>query len=89
MKKISFLCLLPLIFWSVNAFAIPVSYGVATHNTTNWQELDDTLNGADTYGTTWSTDGGSTWGREDLYVGQTIQFKFDLHKQNASESLIS
>ncbi|MCP3666597.1 MAG: PEP-CTERM sorting domain-containing protein [Gammaproteobacteria bacterium] len=82
MKKTSFLCLLPLVFWSVNALAIPYSFGTATHDTTHWQELDDGNNQSDTFGTTWSTDGGSTWGREDLYVGQTVQFKFNVHKQH-------
>jgi hypothetical protein len=59
----------------------PASYGEANHSTTNWQELDDASNVADSYGVTWSTDGGATWGRYDLQVGQTVQFKFNMHKQ--------
>ena len=77
MKKIVFLFLLLSFCMTVSAFAIPASYGTATHNTTSWQELAL----ADGTGVSWSTDG-ANWGHETLYVGQTVQFRFDLHKQN-------
>lgn len=81
MKKLSSLLIsLPIIMWSATSHAIPSSYGSATHDTTNWQELDS-LNG-DGYGVSWSVDNGTTWGREELFVGQSVQFKFDMHKKN-------
>jgi hypothetical protein len=76
-KMMTLLTLL-LLLCTANAFAIPASYGVATHGTTAWQEL---ASSDSQYGVSWSTDG-SNWGRETLYVGQTVQFRFDLHKQN-------
>lgn len=84
MKKLVFLCLLAFLCFTVNAFAIPASYGTATHSTTAWQELGvyDGDSMLDQYGVSWTTDGGSTWGRnQQLYVGQTVQFRFDLHKK--------
>lgn len=67
--------------WATNSQAIPVSYGQVTHDTTAWQELANAPAG-DQYGVSWSVDGGLNWGREDLYVGQTVQFKFNMHKEN-------
>lgn len=67
--------------WATNSQAIPVSYGQATHDTTAWQELANKPAG-DEYGVSWSVDGGLSWGREDLFVGQTVQFKFNMHKDN-------
>jgi hypothetical protein len=67
--------------WTTNSQAIPVSYGTATHNTTAWQELAD-VPGGDEFGVSWTVDGGATWGREELYVGQSVQFKFNMHKDN-------
>ena len=82
MKNFSRLLLVSLpLLWSVESQAIPSSYGTATHDTTNWQELEDTVNG-DTYGVSWSVDNGTTWGRDTLFVGQTVQFKFNMHKDN-------
>ena len=66
---------------TVSAYAIPASYGTATHNTTAWQELNDSTNNTSGYGVSWSTDG-SNWGHEILYVGQNVKFKFDMHKKN-------
>ncbi len=70
--------------WIANSYAIPASYGVATHSTTSWQELatydGNTLD--DGYGVFWTTDNGATWGRDELYVGQSVQFKFNMHKNN-------
>lgn len=67
-----------------SSFALPISYGTATHETTAWQELATYTGGVktDDFGTFWSVDGGLTWGREELFVGQTVQFKFNVHKQN-------
>ncbi|MFT6907257.1 MAG: hypothetical protein ACJAS1_003934 [Oleiphilaceae bacterium] len=82
MKKFSHLLLLSLpLFWSVESQAIPSSYGLSTHDTTKWQELADTANN-DQFGVSWTIDNGVTWGREDLFVGQTVKFKFNMHKNN-------
>lgn len=80
--KLASLVSMPLLLWAINGHAIPVSYGTATHSTTAWQELADVPAG-DSYGVTWSTDGGASWGRNsDVYVGQTIEFRFAVHKEN-------
>lgn len=89
-KKASFvvgLCILGL--WSFNSSAsvatsgpAPSSYGAASHSTTKWQELNDINNVSDSFGVSWSVDGGTTWGHNNLQVGQTVQFKFNLHKKN-------
>ncbi|HTN33272.1 MAG TPA: PEP-CTERM sorting domain-containing protein [Marinobacter sp.] len=83
MKNISraFLLSLPILAFSAQSYAIPVSYGTTSHNTTQWQELADTANG-DQYGVSWTVDNGVTWGRDDLFVGQTVKFKFNMHKDN-------
>ncbi|WLQ12494.1 GEVED domain-containing protein [Hahella aquimaris] len=81
MKKLAFLASLPLMLGAASAYAIPASYGTTTHDTTAWQELADAPNG-DSYGVSWTTDGGASWGRNDLTVGQTVQFKFSVHKKN-------
>ncbi len=65
------------------AAAIPATYGTASHSTPYWQELatyDIHNNLVDQYGISWSTDGGSTWGREDLTVGDSVKFQFNMHK---------
>ncbi len=68
--------------WVSSSYAIPISYGEATHETMAWQELANEPAG-DEYGVSWSLDGGTTWGRtSDLYVGQTVQFKLNMHKDN-------
>lgn len=72
---------LPILALSAQSHAIPTSYGTATHKTTKWQELENTAAG-DQYGVSWSVDNGLTWGRDDLFVGQTVKFKFDMHKDN-------
>ncbi len=59
--------------------------GKASHDTTKWQELATYDNGTKTsnYGVSWSVDNGTTWGQEtNLYVGQEVQFQFNMHKQN-------
>ena len=61
-------------------------YGEATHFTPDWQRLgtawdaEPSQNLVDTSddGVSWSVDG-ANWGNETLYVGQTVQFRFDLH----------
>lgn len=63
---------------AANSYAIPVSYGVATHQNASWQKLDD-LSG-DGYGVSWSTDGGLNWGREAVNVGDSLSFRMDMHK---------
>ncbi len=79
--------LFTLLLISIGSFcyAIPASYGTASHSTTKWQELatyDAGNNLVDQFGISWSVDGGSTWGREDLTVGQTVKFQFNMHKKN-------
>jgi hypothetical protein len=85
MKKLSSLLVsLPILAWSASSHAIPSSYGIATHDTINWQELNSTptISNDGNYGVSWSVDNGATWGRNELFVGQTVQFRFDMHKQN-------
>ena len=62
----------------------------ADHATTEWQELGynpgygDIVNDLGDYGVSWSTDGGNTWGNDNLYVsvGETVKFKFNMHSEN-------
>jgi hypothetical protein len=64
---------------------LDASYGVATHQTTAWQELTtfDLGTEVDPYGVFWSVDNGATWGHDTtLTVGQDIQFMFNMHKSN-------
>ncbi len=69
-----------LLFASAAAFAIPASYGDTSHSTENWQRLSDP-NIGEVFGVTWSTDGGTTWGRDrELWVGQSVQFKFNMYR---------
>ncbi len=82
--KVALLASSPFLIGS-NLSAIPESYGTATHSTQTWQELaeyDDNNNLVDPFGISWSVDNGSTWGREDLRVGQTVKFQFNMHKRN-------
>ncbi len=65
-------------------FAIPVSYGTASHQTTAWQELATYEDGSEIseYGVFWSVDGGA-WGQDtNLFVGQDVNFMFNMHKEN-------
>lgn len=41
------------------------------HTNPQWQDISSI---------TWSTDNGATWGNSDLVVGQTVEFKFTMHK---------
>ncbi|MCG8549595.1 MAG: PEP-CTERM sorting domain-containing protein [Desulfobacterales bacterium] len=56
------------------------SSGDTTNKTTRWQALG---NSADigNYGVTWTTNNAS-WGREDLYVGQEVKFRFEMYSAN-------
>lgn len=75
-----FLLAASVLFWTSSSQAIPVSYGTATHQTTKWQELASSTSES---GVSWSVDNGTTWGQDDLLlVGQSIQFKFEMHKDN-------
>lgn len=79
------LLLLGTLSMATEGFAIPSSYGTAPHRTTSWQELatyDSANNLVDSSGVFWSVDNGTTWGREDLYVGQSVKFQFNMHKTN-------
>jgi hypothetical protein len=70
----------------MQAQAIPVSYGTATHYRPDWQELatyDDNDTMTSDYGVFWSVDNGATWGQDtNLFVGQQVRFKFNMHKRN-------
>ena len=75
----------PLIWMSSNSMATPLSYGEAKHSNPRWQNLatyDGNNNLVDDYGIYWSADGGLTWGREELEVGQTVSFQFNMHKRS-------
>jgi len=52
----------------------------ADHDTSEWQELGYT-GGLGDYGVSWSTDG-TNFGHDDLYVGQTVTFRFNMHSEN-------
>ena len=52
----------------------------ADHDTTEWQELGYS-GGLGDYGVSWSTDG-TNFGHDDLYVGDTVTFKFNMHSEN-------
>lgn len=52
------------------------------HQTTAWQELGY-KGGLGDHGVSWSTDGGITWGHDDLYVGDTVTFSINMHSENA------
>ncbi|MDR2549761.1 MAG: PEP-CTERM sorting domain-containing protein [Desulfobulbus sp.] len=54
------------LFLSQQAFATP------THTTDKWQDIA---------GISWSTDQ-VNWGNDVVYTGQTVYFKFDMHKSN-------
>lgn len=65
-------------------------YTAASHTTKEWQWLGDswssekspaysTGDGSDD-GVWWSVDGGTTWGHEDIYAGQEVTFRFDMHR---------
>lgn len=57
------------------ATAAPV---VTSHGSEAWQVLGTKAN---LDGVSWTTDGGATWTQDaTLYVGQTVQFKFDMYK---------
>lgn len=69
---------------ATNSFAIPASYGEATHSDDQWQELAyyEGSNLVSQAGVFWSTDGGTTWGQNtELHVGDNLQFRFHMHKQ--------
>jgi len=70
-----------------------VTSSYADHATTEWQELGyqtgygENVDDLGDYGVSWRTsgDGGtswSDWGHDDLYVGQTAQFSFNMHSEN-------
>ena len=85
-------------------FAVSQGKGLfSTHQTTQWQELGSYqgwgVSDMNHYGASWKTsmDNGLTWsnyGREDLTVGQQVQFQFDMgsmstgrgHKANIFKS---
>jgi hypothetical protein len=78
-------CTVLFLLCSAQAQAIPVSYGTATHKNPAWQELatyDGDSKISDS-GVFWSVDNGATWGQDtNLFVGQEVQFKFNMHKRN-------
>ncbi len=83
MRSILLLIALLSCLFVANAFAIPASYGEANHSTTAWQDLSSSTSAG---GVSWSTDG-INWGNDTLYVGQSVVFKFSVHKNNVGTHL--
>lgn len=87
MKKSVLVLTLTVLFLlcSMQAQALPISYGTATHSNPSWQELatyGDNGTLTSDYGVYWSVDNGATWGQDtNLFVGQKVQFKFNMHKR--------
>ncbi len=80
MKKIlGLLVVCGFLLFQTNAFASMISdadgYGTATHNNATWQRLGDSNTIDD--GVSWSNDG-INFGHGDVFVGETITFRFDL-----------
>ncbi len=59
------------------------SYGNTSHSHPTWQFLGDELRNVDSYGVSWSVDGGLTFGRFDLIAGQNVVFKVNMAQPNA------
>lgn len=81
MKKLLILVFSVLLWMANNASAkmisdAPSPYGTAWHDTSEWQMLGSSNNVDD--GVWWSTDGGASWGHDDLTVGDEVMFRFDL-----------
>lgn len=53
-----------------------VGYAGARHDTSEWNFLGRDSKNDD--GVRWSTDGGTTWGNETVFVGETIKFQITL-----------
>ena len=52
----------------------------AGHCTTDWQQLAGAADNADS-GVSWTTDGGLTWGKSELFVGDQVLFRFSVEKE--------
>ncbi|MCP4011098.1 MAG: PEP-CTERM sorting domain-containing protein [Proteobacteria bacterium] len=69
-------------------FSDAIGYGQASHGTGEWQWLGDTwtaenaplANDSSDDGVWWSTDGGTNWGHGDIFAGQEVTFRFDMHR---------
>ncbi len=69
------------LFCVTNSFATPSSYGLAQHNEPN-PKLQDLSYEDDDFGIKWRVNGGA-WGNEtQLFLGDTIEFQYSLHKTN-------
>lgn len=71
--------------FTTTSYAIPTTFGEATHTSRAWQELasyDSNNIKLDSKGIYWSVDGGLNWGRDSLMAGQTVQFQINMHKRN-------
>ena len=69
---------------SGNSYTTSTGYVGATHDNRQWQELSSESSWGS--GVLWSTDSGSTWGNDNLYVGDTVTFQFLMHKDDSSRS---
>lgn len=49
------------------------SMSLPEHTNPLWQDIASIV---------WSTDGGTSWGNGELSVGQTVEFKYTMHKTN-------
>lgn len=77
--KHSALALVLLLLCAGPGFAMATPYGTATHTTTDWQELATQTSGSGVY---WSINGSAYGHNTSLTVGDSIQFQFNMHKQN-------
>ena len=61
----------------------PHSYGDAYHYTDRWQTIASSSNNkiTDPYGISWSSDNGSTWGRDAIEAGSDLIFKLSMFKK--------
>ena len=80
MKKLFVFLCFGFLFVATSSFASMISdspyHDMANHGTAEWQQLGEDNFSDDAVW--WSTDGGTTWGRDDISVGQTVEFKYSM-----------
>ncbi|MCK5071028.1 MAG: PEP-CTERM sorting domain-containing protein [Desulfocapsa sp.] len=86
------------VFVAGNAFATTIQYDfgdavgyeTASHSNPLWQQLGSTWDAeagpqypdSSDDGVSWSVDGGITYGHDEITAGQTVEFKFDMYKED-------